>query len=203
MKKYLSVLLFSIILCGCSDNTQTAGRATVSQNNVESVLQAGIAEQASAEDTTAAVVEETTEAENLAAENVDTVIETPVEPTSSVSDETNDISEADMVDLSSMNATMVYSEVFAMMTEPGEYFGKTIKMTGVCNRYTDIETGADYYACIITDATACCAQGIEFKLPEGEEYPQMGTTITVLGTFGSYMENGNEYFVLLDSKLLS
>ncbi|MBO5560377.1 MAG: hypothetical protein J6A07_01850, partial [Firmicutes bacterium] len=62
-------------------------------------------------------------------------------------------------------------------------------------------TGEDYYACIIQDATACCAQGIEFRLPEGEAYPEMGTEITVTGTFGSYTQGGTEFYALLKSQL--
>lgn len=42
-----------------------------------------------------------------------------------------------------------------------------MKMRGMFSSYHDEETGKSYYACIIQDATACCAQGIEFEL-EGE-----------------------------------
>ena len=34
------------------------------------------------------------------------------------------------VDLTRLSSTMVYSEVYNMMNAPGDYIGKTIKMTG-------------------------------------------------------------------------
>lgn len=198
MKKNLLTILFIgiILLSGCSDSSGTTHSAG-SQNSVENVLKAGMDEQVSLNTDASdkeAIVEKTSDTEEASAAD-----ETFSEETSK---DTAAETESKIVDLTEMNATMVYSEVFAMMTEPEEYMGKTIKMTGVCNRYTDIKTGADYYACIITDATACCAQGIEFQLPEGTSYPGMGETITVIGTFGSYTEDENEYYVLLDSKLL-
>ena len=59
------------------------------------------------------------------------------------------------------------------------------------------------YACIVQDATACCAQGLEFE-PEStlsypDDYPEPGTEITVIGTFDSYREetDGNTYIYLV------
>ena len=112
-----------------------------------------------------------------------------------------DVTDENVTDLTQMNGDMVYGVVFEMMTEPEKYLGKEIKMKGTCNRFTDPDTGKDYYACIITDAAACCAQGIEFELPEGEEYPEYGSDITIQGTFSSYLEKGNEFYVLKDAKL--
>ena len=58
-------------------------------------------------------------------------------------------------------------------------------------------------ACIISDATACCAQGIEFVLTEDrkfpEEYPEKGTEITVVGIFDTYMEGSYKYCQLIDA----
>lgn len=64
---------------------------------------------------------------------------------------------------------------------------------------------AIYYACVIADATACCSQGLEFVL-EGDytypdDYPELGTDITVVGTFDTYDENGQTYCHLIDAKL--
>ena len=49
------------------------------------------------------------------------------------------------------------------------------------------------YGCIIKDALGCCQQGIQFQW-EGnhkypEDYPDLGTEITVVGTF-SYQKDG-------------
>ena len=104
------------------------------------------------------------------------------------------------VDLTKLSSTMVYSEVYNMMCTPDEYIGKTVKMKGQFAYYEDPETSAQYFACIIADATACCSQGLEFTLT-GEhkypdDYPELGSEITVTGTFETYEEKGLQYFRL-------
>ena len=221
MKKIFLTLAAVLLLSGCADNAKPKRLPAQGQNSVSAVMQAKMAEQTSLTTTTETVTEETTVTAitevTTQALKKEPVSETSTAAVKPVTEQTVQASTAprsaespqpvsqssETVDLSVMNANIVYSEVFAMMTEPQKYMGKTVKMTGVCNRATNIETGADYYACIITDATACCSQGIEFKLPEGESYPQMGTDITVTGTFGTYTEDSIEYCVLYDAKLLS
>ena len=67
------------------------------------------------------------------------------------------------IDLTALSSTMIYSEVYNMMYIPEEYVGKTIRMGGAFSAFHDDTTGKDYFACIIQDAAACCAQGIEFS----------------------------------------
>lgn len=110
------------------------------------------------------------------------------------------------VDLTALSSTMVYSEVYSMMSFPDDYIGKTVKMQGQFTIYqaTD-ENGAFipdkmFFACMIADATACCAQGLEFALA-GEpvypdDYPELGAEITVVGTFEWYEEDGCRYYRL-------
>lgn len=106
------------------------------------------------------------------------------------------------VDLTLLSSTMVYSEVYAMASEPEQYTGKTVKMRG--SFATQEVNGQRLYACIVKDATACCAQGLEFE-PGGaysypDDFPETGAEITVLGTFDSYREdagNGNYYVYLV------
>lgn len=103
--------------------------------------------------------------------------------------------ETNYVDLTEMSSTMVYSEVQNMMMKPTDYVGKTVKMHGA---FSVTEIGDKrYYACIIKDATACCAQGIEFEW-EGDhsypdDYPKEGEEITVTGTFNTYKEDQQLY----------
>ena len=106
------------------------------------------------------------------------------------------------VDLTHMSATMVYSEVFDMLSVPENYMGKTVRMDGLFTGYRDPESGRYYYACIIQYATDCCAPGIEFVLAEPrdpEDYPREGDFITVSGTFDAYEENGFQYVQLVDA----
>ena len=116
------------------------------------------------------------------------------------------------VDLTVLSSTMVYSEVYNMLYfYPEDYYGKTVKMTGQFNVYQWVdESGvvADMpvaYACIISDAAACCAEGMEFVL-EGDytypdDYPELGTEITVIGEFQSYEENGMTWYHLVNARL--
>ncbi len=104
------------------------------------------------------------------------------------------------VDLTTLSATMVYSEVYNMMTGPEAYMGKTVRMKGELAYYKNEATGKEYFACIIRDATACCAQGIEFELAGDykypDDYPELGTEITVKGVFDTYNEGENRYVTL-------
>lgn len=110
------------------------------------------------------------------------------------------------VDLTQLSSTMVYSEVYNMMTAPDEYIGKTVKMNGQFATYQDPKSKKMYYAVIIADATACCTQGLEFILAGNhtypDDYPKTGTEITVAGTFQTYDDNGNMYCHLTDAEML-
>jgi len=93
-----------------------------------------------------------------------------------------------------------------MVSAPEDYIGKSVKMSGMFNAYRDEVTDRYYYACLILDATACCAQGIEFEL-EGEkhypeDYPAKGEMITVAGTFDTYQEGDYTYFTLRNAQLM-
>lgn len=113
------------------------------------------------------------------------------------------------VDLTALSSTMVYSEVYNMVTSPDSYMGKTVKMHGQLGIYYGMNSDGSvnenkvYYACIIADALGCCSQGLEFELEDDAEYPERGAYITVTGTFDKYEENGAIYCVLTDAKLIS
>ena len=105
-----------------------------------------------------------------------------------------------------MGSTMVYAEVYNMMMYPEDYMGKTIKMNG--QFVIGYETKADgtmdestlVFACLISDAMACCSQGMEFSLAGEHTYP-LYTFITVTGTYETYEENGYTYCRLADAKI--
>ena len=109
------------------------------------------------------------------------------------------------VDLTELSSTMVYSEVYNMMSNPDDYLGKKVKMSGNFGVYQDQTTNKLYYACLIADATACCAQGIEFVLDGDysypDDYPEINSIITVTGTFDTYEENGYTYCQLINAKM--
>ena len=109
------------------------------------------------------------------------------------------------LDLSNMSGTVVYAQVYNMMCDPDSYLGKVIRMAGYYNYFDDQTHGIVYHACIVPDATACCAQGIEFVWA-GEhlwpdEYPEIGTDIIVTGRLELYEEDGMKYLHLVDAEL--
>ena len=115
------------------------------------------------------------------------------------------------VDLTVLSSTMVYSEVYNMLyNDPAHYLGKTVKARGGFSIYQLVTDGVLQpdpvsYACIISDAAACCAEGMEFVL-EGDltypdDYPELGTEITVIGEFQSYEENGMTWYHLVNARL--
>ena len=134
--------------------------------------------------------------------------QTPEEP-----EQTQTSADGVDVDLTVLSSTMVYSEGYNMLYfYPEDYYGKNVKMTGQFNVYQWVdESGivADMpvaYACIISDATACCAEGVEFVL-EGDytypdDYPELGTEITVIGEFQSYEENGVTWYHLVNARMV-
>ncbi len=109
------------------------------------------------------------------------------------------------VDLTVLSATMVYSEVYNMMVSPESYIGKTVRMRGRFTVYHDSAANNFYFACLIQDATACCAQGIEFVLTDDhvfpDDYPEPGEEICVTGIFDTYKEGNYTYCTLRRAKL--
>ena len=132
--------------------------------------------------------------------------QTPEEP-----EQTQTSADGVDVDLTVLSSTMVYSEVYNMLyNDPAHYLGKTVKARGEFSIYQLVTDGVLQpdpvaYACIIADATACCAEGMEF-VPEGdltypEDYPELGAEITVIGEFQSYEENGMTWYHLVNARL--
>ena len=126
--------------------------------------------------------------------------------------QTADTAESTFVDLTALSSTMVYAEVFAMMSSPEDYVGKTVKMQGIFSKgqlYAagSLNDGGTVFACVIQDATACCAQGIPFELAGDhtypQDYPELGDTITVVGTFEIHQQEGMEFCRLRDAELVS
>lgn len=98
------------------------------------------------------------------------------------------------VDLSLLSSTMTYAEVFNMRTEPDAYVCKTVRLCGRFTANSNKDKTRYYPSVVVTDATACCAQGMEFVL-EGEPtypdgYPQPDSDIVVVGTFETYEDMG-------------
>lgn len=210
----LFIAVFSVILAGCgsSNGSATPGHKTGSQGtSVDDIL----AQEKKKEDDAKGNTTPTsapTPAEPTGSAN-------PAEPTGSATPAVGDVTPAEPtgsanpgdlsvdLDLTTMSSTLVYSEVYNMMCVPEEYQGCTIKMKGPFEVYVDEATGKYYYACIIQDATACCAQGLEFEPVDlkvyPDDFPEIGTEICVVGEFDTYMEGEYMYCTLRNAKLLA
>ena len=198
MKRALVCGLVSAVFLGaCSDGGNVASRsASANPNSVEAVLQQQMAAEeptAEPEPTVDIMMENPPEAEVTDDFMADTY-ELCGEPDPSVD-----------VDLTVMNSNMVYAEVYNMMMYPEDYIGKAIKIRGFYNVYEDEVNKQTYYSCIIQDATACCAQGIEF-VPEDlqafcENGYQQGDEVTVSGVFDVYPDGEYMYAVLTGAEI--
>ena len=108
-------------------------------------------------------------------------------------------------DLTQMGADMVYAYVFQMMNDPKTFEGKRIKISGKLNTVKDKKR---YYYCVVKDALGCCQNGIEFVWGDGKhsypaDYPKENKEITVVGTYETYREKGDDslYCRLKDATL--
>ncbi len=125
---------------------------------------------------------------------------------SDVSDKSDESIKID-VDLASLSSTMVYAELFNIVKNPDNYIGKMVRIKGNFSLYTDPNTNKQYFAVIVSDATACCSQGLEFrandKFSYPEDYPEVGGIITVEGEFTTYDENGSLYCELINANVIN
>ena len=190
MKQLFCLLLAACMmasLCACGKGREKDARNDASSSNEES--------SASAESIPTPKEQETPDEQ-----------QTPEEP-----EQTQTSADGVEVDLTVLSSTMVYSEVYNMLyNDPAHYLGKTVKARGGFSIYQLVTDGVLQpdpvaYACIIADATACCAEGMEF-VPEGdltypEDYPELGAEITVIGEFQSYEENGMTWYHLVNARL--
>ena len=98
------------------------------------------------------------------------------------------------IDLTNMSSTMVYSYVFNMISTPDDFIGQWFKIRGIYDEQYWDQTKLTYHYIVIADATACCAQGLEFVLTDpNAAYPQVGEEFEISGIFGTYEEEGNLY----------
>lgn len=116
-------------------------------------------------------------------------------------------SDADVsVDLTKMGADMVYATVYDMMCYPDTYQGKVVRMDGTFYHTHEDAHDADYFFVVIKDATACCAQGLEFVWGDGshaypDDYPADDSQVVVTGVFEKYSEGPMNYVRLSNADM--
>ena len=199
-KIILSVLILTgtVIFTGCGKQARNPSIVTNQQASVADVLNQGMS---AAEKSTESV-------ENLIREEEAVIPTVPIEttiPTENPSDAT-DAGESDDgvdVDLTRLSSTMVYAEVYSMLSTPRNYIGKIVRMRGDYSFVKDPTSDFMYHSCLIKDATACCAQGLEFVLKDEykypEDYPTPGEEVTIVGQFNFYSEGDFIFYNLIDA----
>lgn len=148
------------------------------------------------------------------ADNEKTVAESKIENESNTNENSTE-AESESVkkdgevdyDLTVMGADMVYATVYQMMIDPKSYIGKSFKIRG--NYYSSYSKDKDvyYHFCMIKDAAACCAQGLELlwadeKMNRHENCPEEDALVTVEGVFETYEEGPNTYGRIKDAKIV-
>ena len=186
LKKCMVLLLCILLITGCSNKKGTNGKGVNNTNSIEKVIDNQIANEDGKT--------ETTESEKASS---DVESNKGIEDTISGAENVRDTDETVDYDLTQMSSDMVYATVYQMMVTPEESEGKTFRIDG--NFYATYyeATKKYYFYCIIQDATACCAQGMEFIWDDGshiypDEYPEDNAEIVVEGTFETYREDGDE-----------
>ena len=186
LKKCMVLFLCILLITGCSNKKGTDGKGINNTNSVDKVIDNQIANEDSKTDTT-----ESEKALSNVESNKDT------EDTISGEEDVRNTDGTVDYDLTQMSSDMVYATVYQMMVTPEEYEGKTFRIDG--NFYATYyeATKKYYFYCVIQDATACCAQGMEFVWEDGshiypDEYPEDNAEIVVEGTFETYKEEGDQ-----------
>ncbi len=196
MRKYIKgavpVLLAGAMLCSCSDNT-IADRNTMIDDIINEAVSSAEAENSAA---ISSVEEKAAEAASKA-ETTTAAVTAVTKNSPSSQENAPGMNEPVDMDLTTMNATMIYSIIYDLMIKPNDYYGKSFMVDGYFDTMSNDELGTRYFFVVVPDATACCVQGLEFKLPEGkvypDDFPEPGTDIRVRGVLGSYEELGQSY----------
>lgn len=122
--------------------------------------------------------------------------------TQSASEVSSAADTSEEIDLTQMGSTMVYSYVYSMVSEPDSFIGQRFRLSGTYGESYWEETDTTYHFVLISDATACCAQGLEFVLTdEAAAYPVEGDEVEISGLFELYEEEGSLYIHIVADQM--
>ncbi len=209
IKKLISLLcvMGMFFSSGCGSSTATADRTSSFTSQTSSTDQA-VDPSLAGQDTPPGLSDEvpvqTTDSEALSTDLTSVDASSNENSISYVGDLASADGEID-VDLTTLSSVVIYSVVFNMMQKPEDYIGKKVRIFGNYSTAYEEQSGVRYHACIIQDATQCCAQGIEFELTDDyvfpDDYPEVWDDIVVVGTFDIYKDGGSTYCTLRNAHL--
>lgn len=185
---FILCLISAGLIAGCNGGDGPKSRMTAQTTGIRDVIESQMSKEDALQEPSAS--EETTSA---------------APETESQTEQSSKSSDGNSVDfdLTNLGPDILYAEVYSMMVFPDQYLGRTIKVAGIFTVYYDEARDKYHFACFVSDAAACCQQGIEFILDGDKaypsDYPQEGAEITVTGVFGTYEEDGNTYWALTDA----
>ncbi len=196
MKKTMLVIMcLSVLLamagCGSDEGEKKSGS---NSSSVTDVIESGINEQDSGNSGNDEKPADSSQSSQLP----------PETPSDSEADKpTVEIPTKVDIDLTDLSTTMVYSEVYNMNVNPKDYMNKLVKIKGLFDYFYDEAGDKYYFACVVLDATACCAQGLEFIPVDAysypADYPEVEDEICVIGRFSTYKEGSVTYCTLKDA----
>ncbi|MGN1134941.1 MAG: hypothetical protein ACI4SF_01855 [Oscillospiraceae bacterium] len=219
MKRKTIVIFIASMICltACGANNISDGNAEIEslqsvrdmieQKESEQQVQSQISETTVVTDITTETETEilTTAVQTEIVTDYSLTSETVYEETSAQASEEEMTDDSADIDLTILSSTMVYSEVYNIMSDPESYRGKTMRVNGTFGAFYDSEIEQSYYAVLVADATACCQQGIEFVLNGDhkwpDDYPELDEPIEIYGVFGSYSVGDNTYYCIYTDEI--
>jgi len=216
-----SALAFGMLLTGCGSEEGAQVKGGQNKNAVEAVIDQQIAAEEALK-TEAPKTEEPVTTEQVTEKPVTEEKPATEAATGATADTSNGYDPFEGIDreyvtdpdpsvdydLTAMSSEMVYATVLQMLNVPEDYIGKKIKMSGPYYTTLYDGNGEYYHYVIIRDATACCAQGLEFVWGDGthvfpDEYPPEESEVEVIGEFEAYQDPGDPqtYVHLKDSSM--
>lgn len=190
MKKILSLLMFMTIILALLSGCTTRG-SNESVNESIAAMPTSLVTNSS----TTPVAE---------ADSTTAFIAQTVDPQEATND--NEIAPEVDIDLTVLSSTMIFGEVFNMTMEPDSYIGKTVKMRGQYSASYLEEGDKLYHFVVILDATACCAQGLEFVWTGDhvypEDYPVNKSLIEIIGVWEKYEEDGQVWYRIRTEEII-
>lgn len=192
MKKLLAImlsLLLAFALCACGSNTDTTTSAPTGDTSTEALDTVNDTQNAGTTLSTPATnAESDTTLSSLAVRQ-----DEGKESAAAAQLDQYDVD----IDLKGLNNNMTTAQMQAIMQDVKPYLGKTIRVTGLYEKTHYDETNLDYNWVIGYDDTGCCAAwSVEIA---GDELPKdlaPDTTISLVGTIGTYDELGVTYTVI-------
>ncbi len=195
----LAVVVLLIICTSCEEPADSNANSIVSVDDI-------ISEQMAQEDSGAASNGESSSAADATSDDASDAGDTSDSAEDSAA---SDDEYAADIDLTVLSSTMVYAEVYNLVTMPLVYHGSTVKLTGYYDEYYDVMTDTLYCSVFVMDALGCCAQGLQVEFSDEyaypDEYPEDGSEITIFATFEIYYPDPDStsfYYHLVDTIVL-